>query len=166
MSTGLQESLPDDAGGLDFDVSAGATATEGEESTAEMEQNRTLKNLARDMSKSDAGDTAEQPTAGDSMISRGLSATSGELEALDIDLNLDSSEPSPAALTATGLRTLRGRVPEDATMTEVGTKLDLARAYLDMGDPDGARSILNEVLEEGDPSQRQEARQLLDGLDG
>jgi pilus assembly protein FimV len=50
-------------------------------------------------------------------------------------------------------------------MTEVGTKLDLARAYLDMGDPDGARSILNEVIEEGDPAQRQEARQLLDSLD-
>ena len=50
-------------------------------------------------------------------------------------------------------------------MTEVGTKLDLARAYMDMGDPDGARSILNEVLEEGDQGQRQEARQLLDSLD-
>ncbi len=52
------------------------------------------------------------------------------------------------------------------TMTEVGTKLDLARAYIDMGDPDGARSILNEVLEEAGQSQRQEAQQLLDDLDG
>ncbi len=50
------------------------------------------------------------------------------------------------------------------TMTEVGTKLDLARAYVDMGDPGGARSILEEVLEEGDESQRQQARQLLDSL--
>lgn len=33
-----------------------------------------------------------------------------------------------------------------------------------MGDPDGARSILNEVIEEGDQSQRQEARKLLDDL--
>ena len=32
--------------------------------------------------------------------------------------------------------------PEPVTMSEVGTKLDLARAYMDMGDPDGARSIL------------------------
>jgi len=47
----------------------------------------------------------------------------------------------------------------------VGTKLDLARAYIDMGDPDGARSILNEVLDEGEDSQRQEARQLLAELD-
>jgi pilus assembly protein FimV len=49
-------------------------------------------------------------------------------------------------------------------MTEVGTKLDLARAYIDMGDPDGARSILDEVLEEGDSGQRQEAQKLLDDL--
>ncbi|MCZ6810132.1 MAG: hypothetical protein O7D92_10270 [Proteobacteria bacterium] len=52
------------------------------------------------------------------------------------------------------------------TMTEVGTKLDLARAYVDMGDPDGARSILEEVLNEGDDSQKQQAQQLLDELPG
>jgi pilus assembly protein FimV len=51
-------------------------------------------------------------------------------------------------------------------MTEVGTKLDLARAYVDMGDPGGARSILEEVLDEGDESQRQQAQQLLDSLPG
>ncbi len=50
------------------------------------------------------------------------------------------------------------------TMTEVGTKLDLARAYVDMGDPSGARSILEEVLDEGDEEQRQQAQQLLDTL--
>ena len=55
---------------------------------------------------------------------------------------------------------------EARTMTEVGTKLDLARAYVDMGDPGGARSILEEVLDEGDESQRQQAQQLLDSLPG
>jgi len=53
---------------------------------------------------------------------------------------------------------------EARTMTEVGTKLDLARAYVDMGDPSGARSILEEVLDEGDDGQRQQAQQLLDSL--
>ncbi len=52
----------------------------------------------------------------------------------------------------------------DVTLSEVGTKLDLARAYIDMGDPDGARSILDEVMEEGDEGQQGEARDLLDGL--
>jgi FimV-like protein len=44
---------------------------------------------------------------------------------------------------------------EPVTLSEVGTKLDLARAYLDMGDPDGARDILNEVLrQEPEASER------------
>ena len=34
-------------------------------------------------------------------------------------------------------------------MSEVGTKLDLARAYMDMGDPEGARNILEEVRVRG-----------------
>ncbi len=44
------------------------------------------------------------------------------------------------------------------------TKLELARAYLDMGDAEGARGMLEEVLTEGDAAQRNEARQLLDGI--
>jgi len=50
------------------------------------------------------------------------------------------------------------------TMSEVGTKLDLARAYIDMGDPDGAKSILEEVLAEGDDGQKTEARELIESL--
>ena len=46
----------------------------------------------------------------------------------------------------------------------VATKLDLARAYMDMGDPDGARSMLEEVIGEGNAEQQDEARKLLDGL--
>ncbi len=53
---------------------------------------------------------------------------------------------------------------EPVTMSEVGTKLDLARAYMDMGDPDGARSILEEVVQEGNSSQKQEAVRLLDSI--
>jgi len=48
-------------------------------------------------------------------------------------------------------------VGEDA----IGTKLDLAKAYLDMGDPEGAKSMLDEVMAEGNDSQRDEARRLL-----
>jgi len=53
---------------------------------------------------------------------------------------------------------------EPVTMSEVGTKLDLARAYMDMGDPDGARSILDEVLNEGNADQKQEATRLLESI--
>jgi len=53
---------------------------------------------------------------------------------------------------------------EPFTLSEVGTKLDLARAYVDMGDPEGARSILDEVLQEGSAEQKQEAERLMAGL--
>lgn len=43
----------------------------------------------------------------------------------------------------------------------VGTKLDLAKAYLDMGDPDGARSMLEEVVAEGNDAQKAEAHRLI-----
>jgi len=46
----------------------------------------------------------------------------------------------------------------------VDTKLDLARAYLDMGDPAGARAMLEEVLNEGSQMQKDEARRLLEGV--
>ncbi len=51
-----------------------------------------------------------------------------------------------------------------STSDEVTTKLDLARAYLDMGDPEGARSILGEVLEEGNDEQKNEAEALISKL--
>ncbi|MEO8808614.1 MAG: FimV/HubP family polar landmark protein [Rhodanobacter sp.] len=54
--------------------------------------------------------------------------------------------------------------PGDFSDDPVDTKLDLARAYLDMGDADGARAMLGEVLKEGSQMQRDTARRLLDGL--
>lgn len=101
-------------------------------------------------------DTAEQPRVGSSS----LGDASAELSAVDFDIGDDKAEDMEPTSVMTGRR----RGPEGPTMTEVGTKLDLARAYVDMGDPEGARSILNEVLEEGDSAQRQEARRLLDDL--
>jgi pilus assembly protein FimV len=46
----------------------------------------------------------------------------------------------------------------------IDTKLDLARAYLDMGDADGARAMLGEVMKEGSQMQRDVAKRLLDDL--
>jgi pilus assembly protein FimV len=47
---------------------------------------------------------------------------------------------------------------------EAATKLDLAQAYIDMGDSDGARDILNEVVSEGSDEQKSEAREMLSRL--
>ncbi len=46
-------------------------------------------------------------------------------------------------------------------LDEVSTKLDLARAYIDMGDPEGARSILDEVMQEGSGEQKDEAQGIM-----
>ena len=47
---------------------------------------------------------------------------------------------------------------------ETATKLDLAQAYIDMGDAEGARDILIEVLGEGNTAQQAEAKEMLSGL--
>lgn len=47
---------------------------------------------------------------------------------------------------------------------DVDTKLDLVTAYIDMGDQEGARELLQEVMQEGGPTQRGKAQKLLDSL--
>jgi pilus assembly protein FimV len=47
---------------------------------------------------------------------------------------------------------------------EVSTKLDLAKAYMDMGDREGAEDILNEVMEEGNEQQKSDAKLLMENL--
>jgi pilus assembly protein FimV len=54
-----------------------------------------------------------------------------------------------------------GEFEEFDVLDEVNTKLDLARAYIDMGDPENARSALEEVLHQGDGEQRKEAEGLI-----
>ncbi len=78
-----------------------------------------------------------------------------------LDFDMSTSEPV-AADTGDDF----GDLTDDAfgEVDEVGTKLDLAKAYVDMGDSDGARSILDEVLEEGDESQKAQAKELLGAL--
>lgn len=161
-------------GGVDEDLSGLLQSLEGD-ATSEMrgisldEGTLDLPAIGTAMEKSAGGralaqapgvdDTAEQPRGGFAVQS--LGETSGELSQVDFDIGADDVEDSePTSVVTPG----PGRRPEGPTMTEVGTKLDLARAYVDMGDPEGARSILNEVLEEGDPAQQQEARKLLDEL--
>ena len=47
---------------------------------------------------------------------------------------------------------------------QVATKLDLALAYMDMGDSEGAKDILVEVIDEGTPEQQKQARDLMKDL--
>ena len=88
-----------------------------------------------------------------------------------LDLEFGSGDPlardSQAAFSDQGVSSLEASLDEDFDFLsegdEVATKLDLARAYIDMGDRDGASAILQEVLEQGTDVQKQEANMLLAG---
>jgi pilus assembly protein FimV len=108
-----------------------------------------------------------------SLNASGLDLDLGDLgedrKANGIDLDVGNASVGDGTFVQTQrIAAVDAQLPElePATMSEVGTKLDLARAYMDMGDPEGARSILAEVLTEGSVSQKQEARRLMDTLPG
>ena len=72
----------------------------------------------------------------------------------DVDLSeisFDLDTPASAAFAVEG----------DPRWQDVATKLDLAKAYEEMGDKDGARDLLNEVSKEGDNAQQIQAQQML-----
>jgi len=73
---------------------------------------------------------------------------------------------APKAAAAPNVTAVRPAVPSQEGHQTVATKLELARAYVDIGDADGARSMLEEVLIEGNAAQQQAAFELLDTLDG
>jgi len=76
-----------------------------------------------------------------------------ELDKLDLAFDPDRStfeDPTPSVL--------------DGQWHDAATKLDLAKAYQEMGDVEGAREILQEVLHEGDDEQKSEAKTLLSKL--
>ncbi len=84
---------------------------------------------------------------------------------LDLDLEKEAERLADAGAESAPLpeadRPAYLESVETAAEDEVATKLDLARAYMDMGDPDGAQGILDEVMNEGSESQRREAEELL-----
>jgi pilus assembly protein FimV len=84
----------------------------------------------------------------------------------ELGLDLHESRRPDAGLPEDieyGLDQLEDEDSFDGTLAsedEVTTKLDLARAYIDMDDRDSARSILGEVMEEGNAQQKQEAEKI------
>jgi len=130
-----------DMGDLDLDIDDEITTTAEPETVAEPEA------VAEPEEAIDFGEiTLDEP---DEVVESAPEET-GELE-LDVDEMLDEADTS---------------ADDDAMlgMDEVATKLDLAKAYIDMGDPDGARAILDEVLTEGSDAQQSEAKGLIDQL--
>jgi len=108
-----------------------------------------------------------------------LAAAGDSASGLDFDLNLDlgggkAGEPDQTAqaLDLSSISLDLGSAGEpggaassnDPKWQEVATKLDLAKAYEEMGDKDGARELLSEVMKDGDDTQKGQAQQILTKL--
>jgi pilus assembly protein FimV len=125
--------------GMDFDI-GGAALTEPAKAA---DETMALPALDADFKLDLGGDAPAAPLA-------------PEFKFDDINVNLDDTPRAAAAPAAGGAK--------DDHWYDVQTKFDLAKAYQEMGDKDGAREILQEVIKEGDAAQQAEAKQLLDSL--
>jgi pilus assembly protein FimV len=150
------EALPKDT----FNRNASADDETGEMPIGSTDLDLDLDDLTSALRFSE-GDTVDQPRD-DATIEQRLSGRDHNLVDLDFG-ELDAMEDNEPT-EALSPDDLSDDLHDARTMTEVGTKLDLARAYVDMGDPDGARSILEEVLDEGDEGQKQQAQRLIESL--
>ena len=158
---------------VDLSAAAGDTAEHRRpdvDSTASMKKPLAMTDIDLDLDDLEprvASDTVRQPRRDEDVFSNDVFGDRTTEVPRGVDL--DVADPLPTQ----DIEPTRRQTPamemelselEPVTMSEVGTKLDLARAYMDMGDPDGARSILDEVLQEGNPNQKQEAQRLMESI--
>lgn len=125
--------------------------------------------LAADLDSSNSKDIAEPkfelPSA-DKPEGKAASDLMAQLDALDFELEQLAAGLGEKAGEMQPVTHSLGELVEGedfdflADADEIATKLDLARAYIEMGDTEGARDILDEVLNEGNETQRQEAREM------
>jgi pilus assembly protein FimV len=155
--------------GIDFDVS-GASPARGEAS----EQTVVPTTRAPDKDAGlDFNLDLGAPAVSEPKFEPAAAAPAGDA-GLSFDLNLDvgddkKTEPAAAAPApdfsgvSLDLGTSDGSAAAgtDPKWQEIATKLDLAKAYEEMGDKDGARELLSEVMKDGDAAQKGQAQQLL-----
>ncbi|TAK84558.1 MAG: pilus assembly protein FimV [Betaproteobacteria bacterium] len=147
----MEEQKPESTvGGLDFDLNLGAPAEKKAETpaapppAAPAETGGGLDfDLNLDLGGGETSAPADKPAP---------AAAPMDLSSINLDLG-SAGEPSTAAAPS-----------NDPKWQEVATKLDLAKAYEEMGDKDGARELLNEVMKDGDAAQKGQAQQLLSKL--
>lgn len=171
------EVAPEVAATLDFDLDLGGPAAAPAAAVAAAEP------VAEAASPAPAGDEGfsidfELPLSPGESVAPSEPEPSPELPVIDagattLDFDLGSSADAPAAEAPAldlssitlDLGTTEGTPPvQDAHWQEVATKLDLAKAYQEMGDKDGARELLNEVLKEGDAAQQAQAQTMLEAV--
>jgi pilus assembly protein FimV len=103
-------------------------------------------------------------TPADDSFAAQLDEVSAELDQLSSGLADELPASLPEASSTAAGQDLDDDFDFLSGTDETATKLDLARAYIDMGDSEGARDILDEVIAEGSEGQQQEARDLISKL--
>jgi len=170
-------SSAESAAGLDFDLGLGGDKSVAIGTTAAASAIPAAEPLSIDFDLP-MGDRPGYPASADA-APRASAAPAADLGAIDFDLGIPSggseakteipNTPSvdladiSLDLGTPGGGNGSGGAP-DARWQEVATKLDLAKAYEEMGDKDGARELLKEVVKEGDAAQQQQAQTMLQAL--
>ena len=73
----------------------------------------------------------------------------------------DIGQPRPQAVDDEPLPEVVEAAADEADNEEAETKLELARAYEEMGDNEGALELLQEVLGEGSSRQQRTAQEMI-----
>jgi len=162
--------------GLDFDFDAAPAAAAGASAKSDFSPGGTLIMGERPGERTVTSVDFNLDTTGSSEAKSAGAAPSAN-GGLDFDISLDlggeEKKPEPdktaAPLDLSSISLDLGIAGEpsgspagtDPKWQEVATKLDLAKAYEEMGDKDGARELLNEVMKDGDSVQKGQAQQLL-----
>ena len=136
------------------EISVPAAAVEMPPPAAEPDAtvNSNMMDFSLDLPSLDAPAAPAAPTAPTAPAANG--GLDFNIDMSGISLDLDNKEAAPA----------NGGGEKGAHWNDVQQKFDLARAYQDMGDKDGAKEILREVLREGDDGQKAEAQKVLDSI--
>lgn len=170
---------------LDLDESAPATADEADDFLLSLDEDSApaaaepvdeLADLSLDLPEDEAAADLELPADFDLSLGEeqqaqpevGADSFAAQLDEVTAELDqLAGSLEQPEEELLQPADSLSGELDGDddfdflSGTDETATKLDLARAYIDMGDTEGARDILDEVVAEGSETQQQEAREMI-----
>ncbi len=140
------------------DENAGQNADENAGQNEEgLDDERSLDAFLESFEMEDSADDGAAPEGPED--SDGLEVSADEPSTPELDASL------PAESTATDEVEEPAKAEEAALSDEdAEVKLDLARAYISMEDPDSARTLLEEILADGSDAQREQAQKLIDRL--
>jgi pilus assembly protein FimV len=155
----LETDVELDEADVEFEIDAGSDDTSDVELDTfalEIDDSSEDEGFDLDLGEFELEDETSADAAGDALVAAGaIAAGSTVMSEGSTDSQVDSTDKETADEDFDFL----------ADTDEVATKLDLARAYIDMGDSEGARDILDEVKQEGSEEQKQEADALIERIE-